>query len=310
MLVSNLRTIRDRLLKARPDFLVIGTQKAGTTSLFHYLQAHPDIRPCRHRKELHFFDLYYDRGLDWYLSHFPYRHQRNGKLWFEATPDYLCHAEVTADRIRRDLAPLKLVVVLRNPVERAFSAWKMWHGFLDVPEQRHRADPRPFARAIAQEMAAPDKASTRPFYYLAHGRYAQQLTHYYKQFDRKDILVLDHADMERDLHGLLGHLCRFLGLAPLPRPVTEGLGRTRYWASPARTATAEDREALQRLAAYYGPHDEALRLLLGRTFSWMTPAPTASNASLTRAPTNTPPPPDAISSSGAFGLTTHEKGLQ
>lgn len=275
MLKRSALTLATPLLRSRPDFLVIGTQKAGTTSLFRYLLAHPRIVGPSDRKELHFFTMNYGKGLDWYLSHFPPRHRMVGRLCFEATPDYLCHHDVAA-RIRHDLGRPKLVAVLRDPVQRAWSAWKMWSGFQDIPERRRKADGRTFAQAVADEMAAPDAASCAPYHYLAHGRYAENLLEWFRVFGREGVLVLEHAEMERDLHGFLGRICGYLDIEPLEKDVTDALATRRYWSSGSRKPTAEDEETFARLADYYAPHDRALADLLGRPPSW--------TASATRAP--------------------------
>lgn len=269
MLKRTVLSLGGPLLRTKPDFLVIGTQKAGTTSLYQYLRAHPQVTAPAERKELHFFTMNYGKGLDWYLSHFPPRHRRGGKLWFEATPDYLCHHEIAAERIRRDLGRPKLVVVLRDPVQRAWSAWKMWHGFQAVPERRRKADGRSFAQAIGEELCASGKAATRPYYYLAMGRYAEQLATWFRLFGRDGLLILDHADMERDLHDFMNRICRFLDIAPMSRETTTALAGRRYWSTGKRVLTPEDRTTMARLADYYAPHDRALADLLGCELSWM-----------------------------------------
>ncbi len=122
-----------------PDFIILGAQRAGTSSLYYYLSQHPQILPAV-RKELHFFDDHYRRGLGWYRSQFPTRGAR-GTITGEATPYYLSHPHAPA-RIQRLLPQARLIVLLRNPVERAIS-----HYFFEVSHQRevvaHPGGPRP-----------------------------------------------------------------------------------------------------------------------------------------------------------------------
>src|SRR3712207_6690007 len=104
-----------------PDFVIIGTQRGGTTSLYHYLSKHPEVLPAL-RKEIHFFDLNFDRGLDWYLAHFARQDQPG--LVGEASPLYMFHRDVP-ERVRRVLPNAKFIALLRNPVDRAYSQYQM-----------------------------------------------------------------------------------------------------------------------------------------------------------------------------------------
>jgi hypothetical protein len=255
-------------VRLRPDFLVVGTQKAGTTSLHRYLDRHPRLAAATGRKELHYFDVYHHRGLGWYLSHFPLRHRREGRLHFEATPDYLLHAAVPG-RIRHELGRVRLIAVLREPAERAFSAWRMWHAFAETrPELAAKADPRGFARAIEDELAAPDGSADRHFHYVAMGRYAEQLARYRRHFPAEDMLVLEYGGMARDLEGFLGRICDFLGVERFPPALVGELAGQRHWASPDWPETDEVRATLARLRAYYAPHNARLFELLGERWDW------------------------------------------
>src|SRR5258706_11489250 len=99
-----------------PDFLIIGAQRSGTSTLYQYIARHPDVRGA-FRKEVHYFDMHYDRGLDWYRACFPTR-----GFTGESSPSYLIHPEVPA-RVAAVLPDIKLIAILRNPVERAYSAY-------------------------------------------------------------------------------------------------------------------------------------------------------------------------------------------
>lgn len=102
-----------------PHFLIIGAQKCGTTSLFYYLSQHPDlVLPAS--KEIHFFDLNYHKGLPWYMGQFPRKNVLTCKHTGEASPYYLLHPLVP-ERVALHLPDVKLIVMLRNPVDRAYS---------------------------------------------------------------------------------------------------------------------------------------------------------------------------------------------
>src|SRR5581483_1042107 len=150
---------RGRLL---PDFLVIGTVKSGTTTLHGWLSGHPFVEPAV-RKEVHFFDYAYFRGVDWYRSHFPSECARDafvrehGRPFVtgEASPSYISH-EWAPSRIARVVPEAKLVVALRNPVDRAYSHYQM--------SRREGEEPLDsFADALAAEeqRLAPERARSR-----------------------------------------------------------------------------------------------------------------------------------------------------
>ena len=104
-----------------PDFLIIGATKCGTSSLYYYLSHHPQVL-FSHKKELNFFLKHFNQGIDWYLSHFPSITDHSDFLTGEATPNYLRFPRV-AKRIQESCPDVKLIILLRNPVERAVS----WH---------------------------------------------------------------------------------------------------------------------------------------------------------------------------------------
>lgn len=139
-----------------PSFLVVGAQRAATTSMHKLLSAHPAIAAPLFLKGTSYFDVNYRRGPSWYRGHFPVR---NGKVTFESSGYYMFHPLAPA-RIGRDLPDVRLVALVRDPVERAYSAFRheLARGFetetdfaralelederLLGEEQRIRANPR------------------------------------------------------------------------------------------------------------------------------------------------------------------------
>ncbi len=203
--------------RALPDFLVIGAQKAGTTSLVGFLRSHPDIFWVP-RLEMHYFDRDYDRGLNWYRSWFDRRsvieaHQRRtGRpaRAGEKTPAYLALPD-GPDRVAADLPDVRLVVSLRDPVRRAYSHWSMntrtgreTLSFVDALD----AEPE---RLAAVDLAAGVSGTA----YLEHGyamrsRYAEQLERWLARFDRSQVFVYRSEDLYADpepwIDRLLGHI--------------------------------------------------------------------------------------------------------
>jgi len=180
-----------------PDFLGLGAQRAGTTLLYGLLSRHPQICMARGRKEVHFFDRYFDRGVRWYTSLFT---GCGNKRCGEVTPAYL-HDPLCPVRIRSLLPEVRLFVILRDPVERAYSQFKF-----EVRERGFKGSFEDFLRAF------PDA--------ISRGLYYQQLTRYYALFHRENILVLLFEDLIHRPDQEIRRLLDFLDVAPFPGPIT------------------------------------------------------------------------------------------
>jgi hypothetical protein len=191
--------------RALPDFLVLGAQKAGTTSLGLFLYRHPDVF-WTPRPELHYFDRDFDRGLSWYRSWFARRsvvethERRTGRpaRVGEKTPSYVVLPDGPT-RVAAVLPGVKLVVSLRDPVSRAYSQWSM--------NLRTGRETLSFADALEAEperLASVDlRASVSGTSYLEHGyamrsRYAEQLERWLAHFDRSQLYVYRSEDLYRD----------------------------------------------------------------------------------------------------------------
>src|SRR5436190_14197633 len=199
-----------------PTFLVVGAKRAGTSSLYQYLIRHPDVRTCASGKGMHYFDVGYERGWQWYRSSFPLIGR--GGISGEASPYYMFHPLAPA-RIAAAIPEARLIVVLRNPVDRA---WSHYHN-----ERRLGAEPLSFEEAIgceaerlagqAEQMVADpgfQSFAWRHHSYLARGRYAEQLDRLYELFPPDQVLVIQSESLRADPNRALEALWRFLGLAP------------------------------------------------------------------------------------------------
>jgi hypothetical protein len=261
-----------------PDFLVIGAQKSGTSSLFRYLDRHPQVRGSV-PKEVHYFSGGLDPAVDtyalgprWYRAHFPRRAEMGtGMRAFEATPLYMLHPQAAA-RIHALVPDVKLVAVLRNPTDRALSHY--FHNVRDNDRRRFREELGPAAAMDAEEarlapiLAAGDYKNEiyRVATYKARGRYLEQLRPYLALFPRENLLVLRAEDLFEDPAGQMAVLADFLGIDPAPgraggddgfRPIN--VGNNRDAVDPAVRAA---------LDAYFAPHNRALAEALGRDFGW------------------------------------------
>lgn len=246
-----------------PDFLILGAQRSGTTSLYHYLRAHPQVRPAT-GKELQYFTLYYGRGERWYRGHFP--RLAPGQVTFEASPYYLFHPSAP-QRVAETLPEARFVVLLRDPVERAYSHYRHTRAY--------GAEPLSFADALAAEerrLAAalrqgPDTreahAALRNHSYAARGRYAEQLQRWFAHVPRQRIHVIRSEDLYADPAAVYADLLRFLGLDPFT-PAAFGRHTRTGGAGP----TGLDPSVRAELADYFAPHNARLAELLGWSDPW------------------------------------------
>lgn len=270
---------------SRPAFLIIGAQKAGTVALYNYLATHPAIIPAR-EKEISFFskDRFYDRGETWYHGHFPISFRPGQISSFEATPVYLYYPWC-AERIFSYNARIRLIVLLRDPVERAYSAWNMFRDmFYNNPQYlRRRAstaneavriavnemlsrDTFPdFHQAIQEEIAQMPPVATVPEpSYVRRGLYAEQLRRYFRHFERDQVLVVDSRLLRDEIQVTLDSIVRFLGL-----PQYDWRQEDLPYLHVGRYEEAripDDTRFLLR--EFYGPPNEELYNLLGRDFGW------------------------------------------
>lgn len=255
-----------------PTLLISGGQRCGTTSMYKALVQQPTVfRPVL-RKGVHYFDVDYARGLDWYRSHFPLTAQldraarRHGTraLAFESSPYYLFHP-LAAERIARDLPDARLLVLVRDPVDRAYSAHahEYARGFetLDFVSALE-AEAERLAGEEARLIADPGYHSDahRHQAYLVRGEYVAQLERVASIVGRERIKVVDSHRFFADPEDTFGSVLDWLGVAPRVRTHFD-----RYNARP-RTDMPEDLR--RRLEDHFEPHDAALEEWLGHVPSW------------------------------------------
>jgi len=205
--------------RMHPGLIIVGAQKAGTSSLFNYMAQHPDARPS-FKKEVHFFDTgnseyanVYKKGLKWYKAHFPVRRPWDKtSVAFESSPRYLFDPD-TPERIANDLPNVKIVILLRNPTERAISHY--FHA------KRRGNESRPIMKAMKDEeklLAAYIERKEwnslvyRENSYKKRGLYWKQLERYFSLFDREQILVESSERFFADPKTVLAEVFEFAGM--------------------------------------------------------------------------------------------------
>lgn len=255
--------------RALPDFIIIGAQKGGTTSLFYYLSQHPQLIPsCV--KEVHYFDggLHsgvdqYQYGIPWYHAHFPFKarvakHQRI----FEASPSYLFH-QLVPQRIHQALPTVKLIALLRNPTHRAISHYLF--------EKRRGRETLEIMDALLQEeeRLKPIYASGnfndvnyRVFSYKSRGLYKCQLERYFQYFPREQLLIIPSERFFAEPVKYLRMIFDFVDVnaschIPDLRPRNVASNRIEV-----------ARKVYDFLDDFFRPHNHALYEFLGQDFGW------------------------------------------
>jgi Sulfotransferase domain len=245
-----------------PDFLIIGAQKAGTTSLHDYLCQHSSVTsPVT--KEVHYFDNEFSRGSGWYRAHFP-RERGYKTVTGESTPYYLFHP-LAPRRVAATLPGVRLIVVLRDPIDRAHSHHNHERalGFEELEFEAALAAEG--ERLAGQEQLLSAGGLRRSWAhqhqsYLRRGLYAEQLGRWLVQFDRERLLVLSAEDLFADPLSVVLEAQEFLGL-PAEEPVDISARNARSYAPIAD-------DLRRRLGEVFEPRNRELERLLGRDFGW------------------------------------------
>jgi cytochrome P450 len=213
---------------ALPNAIIIGAMKSGTTSLFDYLTQHPDVCGSR-TKELHFFDNQFAKGTRWYRANFA---PRGEQVVLESSPYYFFHP-LAAARAAALVPQAKLILLLRNPVDRAYSHFNQ--------NKEEGLEPLSFEEALeaeagrlagAEEALVSGRAATshahQTFSYAAKGVYAPQLCRWLGHFPREQMLILKAEDLFRNPQDTVDRVTDFLGIARFAVADLSGGNRRRY----------------------------------------------------------------------------------
>jgi tetratricopeptide (TPR) repeat protein len=241
-----------------PDFIVVGAAKCGTSSLHHYLSRHPQIL-LPHKKEIDFFWKNFDRGLDWYLAHFPTITDRPDFITGEATPNYL-RFPLVAQRIKGSFPKVKIIILLRNPIDRAVS----WH-YHKVNSGLAIGD---LAQVVASEMARLATLSESDFintgYYnpdnLLSSLYIYQIKVWMELLGREQFLILKSEEFYSNPDQEMAKVLAFLGLPNCPLDKYPQVNEGSY--------DAVEPKLRKTLADYFHPYNQQLEEYLGIKFDW------------------------------------------
>lgn len=257
-----------------PTFIVAGAQKGGTTTLHNMLGEHPQIHVSR-PKELHYFDRHYRNGLAWYAEAF--RPTGEHRAWGESTPIYM-YEPLARRRMCRDLPEVRLVIILRDPVARAYSNYWM-------NRSKGVEDSETFEQAIdleAERMSAGSRRVAARFAYLDRGLYADQLEALEAAHGRDLIHPLLLSDLTTDPASALSKISSFLGVdadagAQIPLMHAKSFRRKNKDADkdkprPAASYPPMLTETDEKLRLHFAESNQRLSAWLGRDLSaWNQP---------------------------------------
>ena len=246
-----------------PGFLIIGSQKSGTSMLFHYLCRHPEIGPPV-RKEVHYFDDNYHRGIEWYRSHFPPVKMFPRLISGEASPYYIFHP-LAPQRVFETFPKMKLIVILKNPVDRAYSHYQH--------NRREQRETRSFEEALAGEslllegekekMCRLDNyfsENHKHFSYRARGVYIRQFEHWSQRFPIQQFKIIDSRDLFESPIETMKDFFEFLEREPFT--IKESKKRNHMDYPPMKPETR------RKLRDFFAPYNRELFRFLQRDFPW------------------------------------------
>ncbi|WP_019507957.1 tetratricopeptide repeat protein [Pleurocapsa sp. PCC 7319] len=241
-----------------PDFIIAGASKSGTSSIHYYLSRHPQIL-LSHKKEIDFYRKNFQRGIEWYLAHFPTLTDREDFLTGEATPNYLRFPEV-AQRIKDTFPQVKIIILLRNPADRAIS----WH----YHKLNTGLTNQDLASAIAEEIERLASVSETEIintgYYnpdnILSSLYIYKLKPWIELLGREQFLILKSEEFYSNPHRIMAKVFKFLGLPNCPLE--------NYPQVNAGSYNQVDSDLRETLVNYFAPYNQQLEEYLDIKFDW------------------------------------------
>lgn len=243
------------------DFIIMGTQKGGTTALSLNIGKHPDIyidtNPDPFKSEIHFFDLNWKKGIKWYKNHFNY----SKKMVGEKTPD-LMYLDYTFPLIQSVNPYLKIIIILRDPIERAYSSWKLITKYFN--------EKRSFENAVNDELNIIkngfDKNENITFYtasehYLRKGLYFKQIKKLLRWFTKDNLLILISENVIKNMDKEYNKVYKFFNIKPYT---------AKYELQFVSDDTSKiDRNLYNKLINFYKSDVKKLEDFLGYKVNWL-----------------------------------------
>jgi hypothetical protein len=254
-------------LRVLPDFFVIGPGRTGTTSLFYYLDQHPSLSKSAY-DELGFFDVNFHLGFHWYRSLFPsiltkfrIKSKTNFFMTYDVTPSYVRRPWI-ARRIKKLFPNSKLIIVLRNPIDKTYS-----HYYLSTLS----GETRNFEEVIKKDMDDISKwnvNSKDDNYFatkvenskLARGFYVEQLLPWFELFPKNQILIISSEELASNTKNVMSEIFKFLNLPDYKIPNIEKVNVSKY--------SKMNPDTRKILIDFFKPYNEQLFKFLDRKFDW------------------------------------------
>ena len=255
-----------------PDFYIIGAAKCGTTSLYQYLIQHPSVNPGI-GKEIHYFEELYYRGENWYRACFPFKFQKSffqlnhhsPFITGDSTPRYFDHPHVPK-RIQKLTPNEKFIVMLRNPIDRAFSHYNMnlknQYESLSFEEAVKKEPERIRGEFEKMEKSGKTDYDYYLYAYLDRGIYVDRLIRWMNIFPKKNFLIIKSEDFFDDTSYQYNMVLKFLGLPPLKMDDFKLYMIGKYNEKQIET------KLRTQLKEFFEPHNKKLYEFLGKKFDW------------------------------------------
>lgn len=259
-------------IRILPNFLIAGFNRSGTHSLFEYMGQHPNINNAS-RREIHYFTLSFWRGLNWYKSYFPtiiYKkfveiktNQKN--LTGEATPHYIFHP-LAVQRIKKLLPKIKIIIVLRNPIDNAYSHYQHYkRGGIEKDSFEHAVKTDRKRYEIITNLYNLDLVKEHTLRnvkmpYISYATYVNHIKKLLEIFPRKQILFIKNEDLNEKPQDVLKKIFQFLKLEEFS--VKDLIKRNVGKYEKIKPETRKE------LLKYFEPYNKQLEKLLDMKFDW------------------------------------------
>ncbi len=266
--------------RVKPTFMIIGAQKCGTTSLHKYLLQHPRLISPE-KKELHFFDKMGNEAISNYNRQFPVRFFSN-QLSFESTPSYLYYPDA-AKRIYEYNPKMKFIVLLRNPVKRAYSAWNMFKNHAKLPEKVkiykengekessnklyeffYKNDFPSFEEWMEYEIGNILQTSVLEPSIIKRGYYKKQIEIWFSYFSKEQFLFIDSSELKKEPLKILNNISDFLGIDDF-----DGSKLNLEIKHKSEYEAPINDETYRYLLAHYQNKNEGLEKLIDLKLDWL-----------------------------------------
>ena len=254
-------------IRSLPDFIIIGTARSGTTSLYYDICQHPCVLPAAY-DELGYFDSNFHLGLNWYRSLFPtlfskwlVKQKKQFAITGEDTPFYIWDP-IVAKRILKNLPKIKLIVLLRNPVDRAYSNYHL--GVRAGTENLSFEDAIKAEIKRLEEINEESKISIEKYAirrsYLAKGFYADQLKIWFEIFNSNQLLIISTEDLKSNPQKVINKIYNFLEIPDNHKLIPEKQKKAVY--------PEMKKETREFLIDFYKKNNTELFSLIGQKFDW------------------------------------------